>query len=261
MQSLGHRFARGASAAALALAALAGLSPAAARAQEGVMEPRALGPGTKSGEPRFMGGLSFSVGEPRGEFKSYVDQGFGVGGHGLVRLGGEGAFALRLDAGFLNYGSETIRIPLNTFPGGGRVRVDLTTSNNIFWMGVGPQLMAPRGPVRPYVNGTAGFSYFATTSSVEGRDNDNEPFAEDTNFDDATFSWGAGGGLLIPVHRSARNMVFIDIGARYHDNGRNVRYLREGGIRDLPNGQIELDVIQSRADLLTWHIGVSIGGR
>jgi hypothetical protein len=254
MPTLSHILARGALAAAL-------VTPLAASGQETGIEPRPLGPGTRSGEPRFMGGLSFSVGDPKGEFKSYVDQGFGVGGHGLARLGSEGVFAIRLDAGFLNYGNETIRLPLSSRPGGGRIQLDLTTSNNIFWMGVGPQLMAPRGPVRPYVNGTAGFSYFATTSSVEGRDNDNEPFAHDTNFDDATFSWGAGGGVLIPVHRSARNIVFIDVGARYHDNGRNVRYLREGGIRDLPNGDVELDVIQSRADLLTWHIGVSIGGR
>ena len=99
------------------------------------------------------------------------------------------------------------------------------------------------------------------TSSVEGRNNDDQPFAEDTNYDDLTFSWGGGGGLLIPVHRSRETMVFLDVGARYHNNGRNVRYLREGGIRDLPNGGIELSVIESRADLVTWHIGVSIGGR
>jgi hypothetical protein len=40
-----------------------------------------------------------------------------------------------------------------------------------------------------------------------------------------------------------------------------VRYLREGGIRDLPNGGVRLDVIQSRADLITYHVGVSIGAR
>jgi hypothetical protein len=67
--------------------------------------------------------------------------------------------------------------------------------------------------------------------------------------------------VLVPVYRNARTLVFLDLGARYHDNGRNVRYLRKGGIRDLPDGRIELDVIQSRADLVTWHIGVSVGGR
>jgi hypothetical protein len=254
MPTYTHTLARGLVAAALLL-------PLAARAQGPTIEPVRLGPATRDGEPRFMGGASFSIGSPRGEFRSYVSDGYGVGLHGLARLGRDGIFALRLDGGFLNYGNETLRVPLNTAPGGGRIQLDLTTSNNIFWLGAGPQLMAPRGPVRPYVNGTVGFSYFATVSSVEGRDNDAEPFARNTNYDDAQLSWGGGGGVLVPVYRNARSLVFLDLGARYHDNGRNVRYLRKGGIRDLPGGDVELDVIESRADLVTWHIGVSIGGR
>jgi hypothetical protein len=118
----------------------------------------------------------------------------------------------------------------------------------------------PAGPVRPYVNATAGFSYFATTSSVKGR-SDNESFADDTNFDDTPFSWGGGAGVLIPVNRRARSLAFIDIGARYHNNGTSVQYLREGGIRDLPNGAIQLSPIRSRADMITWHVGVSVGVR
>ena len=236
------------------------LAPSPAAAQDAAAAPRPLGPATAAGEPRLQGGLSFSVGQPRGAFHRYVDAGYGVGAHGLYRVDRQGAFALRLDGGFLNYGRETLRVPLSGRPGGGRVQLDLTTTNNILWLGAGPQLMAPSGAVRPYVNGTAGFSYFATTSSVKGR-NDAESFAEDTNFDDAQFSWGGGAGVLVPLRRGARSLVFLDVGARYHDNGRNVRYLREGGIRDLPNGDIQLDVIRSRADLITWHVGVSVGGR
>jgi hypothetical protein len=242
-----------------ALAAAILLSSSAATAQQPV-DTRRLGPATAAGEPRFMGGVSFSVGQPSGTFDRYVDEGFGVGAHGLYRVDRNGAFAIRLDGGFLNYGRETTRVPLSSTVGG-RIQVDLTTTNNIAWLGVGPQLMAPRGAVRPYVNGTAGLSYFATTSSVAGSDDTNMPFAHTTNYDDAQFSWGGGAGVLVPVHRSARTLVFLDLGARYHDNGRSVRYLREGGVRDLPNGGVRLDVIQSRADLITYHVGVSIGAR
>jgi hypothetical protein len=236
------------------------LSPSAGTAQDAPAAPRPLGPATAAGEPRFQGGLAFSVGQPRGAFNRYVDEGYGVGAHGLYRVDRQGAFALRLDGGFLNYGRETLRVPLSGRPGGGRVELDLTTTNNIFWLGAGPQLMAPRGPVRPYVNGTAGFSYFATTSSVKGRNNE-ASFAEDTNYDEAQFSWGGGAGVLVPLYRNPRSLVLLDLGAQYHDNGRNVRYLREGGIRDLPNGDVQLDVIRSRADLITWQVGVSVGGR
>jgi len=254
MSGITRFIARGAVAAAL-------IAPLAARAQGTRPEPPGLGPATASGEPRLMGGLTGIVGQPLGAFRSYVANGYGAGGHALARLGRSGAFALRLDGGFLNYGNETLRLPFNTVPGGGRVEVDLTTSNNVFWLGAGPQVMAPRGLVRPYVNGTAGFSYFSTTSSVRGRRRDSQAFAEQTNFDDTQFSWGAGGGVLVPLYRSTRALAFLDLGAQYHDNGRNARYLREGGIHDLPNGDVEFDVIRSRADLLTWHVGVSIGGR
>jgi len=227
---------------------------------DGPVTTQKRGPATAAGEPRFQGGVSISAAQTLGNFREYVKNGVGVAGHALYRVDRLGAFALRLDGGFVNYGNETIRLPLSDRPGGGRVGLDVTTNNNIFWLGVGPQLMVPAGPVRPYVNATAGLSYFATTSSVKGRSSE-ESFADDTNFDDAPFSWGGGAGGLLPVSHTARSLVVIAIGARYHNNGKSVQYLREGGIRDLPNGAIQLDPIRSRADLITWHVGVSIGAR
>ena len=234
------------------------VSSTTAAAQRTPDTERRLGPATVGGEPRLQGGLSFSLGQPRGPFRDYVDDGIGVGGHALYRLDRQGAFAVRVDGGFLNYGRETKRVPLSTTVGG-RIMVDLTTTNNIAWVGVGPQLMAPRGPVRPYVNGTVGFSYFATQSSISGAD-DSENILHDTNYDDLVFSYSGGTGVLIPVAHGRRTLVFLDLGARFHNNGRT-KYLREGGIEDLPNGQIALHPIDSNANLWTYHIGVSIGGR
>ena len=71
---------------------------------------------------------------------------------------------------------------------------------------------------------------------------------------------GGGTGVLIPVARGQRNIFFIDLGARFHNNGR-ASYLREGGIEDLPNGDVRLNPINSTANLWTYHIGISIGGR
>lgn len=216
-----------------------------------------LGPATRAGEPRLMGGLSLSVAQPVGEFHAYVKNGVGIAGHGLARLGRSGAFAVRLDGGFVNYGRETRRIPWNDDVG--RVTVDLTTNNNIFHAGIGPQLMVPSGPLRPYVHGTIGFSLFSTTSAIRDRRTD-EAIVGDDNHNDATWARSAGGGFLIPLTRGPRSVVFLDLGARYHDNG-TVTYLREGGIQDLPGGRVAYDRIRSRADLWTYHVGVSIGGR
>ena len=236
------------------LAAALALLPAAAFAQY----PTNLGPVTRDGEPRLMGGADFRIAQPAGQFGQYVANGVGVGVHGLARLGASGAFALRVDGNFVQYGSETKRVALSPTVGG-RIQVDLNTSNNIFWFGMGPQLMAPRGPVRPYVNGTVGFSYFATESSVKGL-NDGESLLRNTNYDDVVFSYSGGTGVLIPIAHGRRTLVFLDLGARFHNNGRT-SYLREGGIEDLPGGGIALHTIDSNANLWTYHVGVSIGGR
>lgn len=209
-------------------------------------------------EPRrptgFYAGGSLAYADPRGEFADFVDDGFGGTGHVLYALGGS-PFALRLDGGVVVYGRERQRVPLSSTIGG-RILVDLETTNNIAFIGVGPQIGVPSGRLSPYVNGFAGVSYLYTESSVEGTRSDEE-FASTTNFDDAVFSWGAGGGLYVPLRRGA-SPISLDLGVVYHVNG-EARYLREGGIIDNPDGSITLRPVRSEADLLTVRLGVSVG--
>lgn len=252
------------------LVAFGVVAPAALRAQTDDLAPRSadtsntfgftprrLGPGTRSGEPRFFGGIALAVAQPVHDFHAYVNNGVGVTAYGLYRADPVGALALRLEGGYLNYGREHKRV--SVFDGIGRVTSDLTTTNDILWLGVGPQLAVPVGPFRPYVNGSAGFAYFSTTSALRDRETD-EQFASDRNQSDFTWAIGGGGGVLVPLARTARSMVMLDLGARYHRNG-EVEYLRKGGIRDLPDGTAEYDVIRSPADLWTYHVGLSFGGR
>ena len=207
---------------------------------------------------RGAAGASFSYGRPVGDFLRYVDEGYGFDGFLRLCLEPNGILSLKLDGGFLIYGSETKRVPLSTTVGA-RILVDLTTSNNIAWMGLGPQLTFPVGPFRPYGAASVGFSYFFTESSVEGSDDAFE-FANTTNFDDVTFRDGFAWGVVIPFQTSGRTEWGIDLGAIYHGNGQ-VRYLREGGIIDLPNGGIILNPIQSDANLLTYRLGFSVSFR
>lgn len=200
-------------------------------------------------------GLAFNYARPVDEFLRYVDNGYGLDGFIRFNADPQGILSLRLEGGFLIYGRETKRVPLSSTVGG-RILVDLTTSNNIGWAGIGPQLTLPTRYLQPYVNAAAGFSYFFTQSSVEGSSNDNEPFASTKNYDDATWSWGAGGGFLIPF-RTRTSEWAIDLGVRYHANG-DVHYLRKGGIEDLPGGGIRLNPIQSDANLLTYRLGFTV---
>ena len=202
----------------------------------------------------FAGGSLFFA-RPQGEFGDYVDRGWGGGIHYLHRLSRDGQLALRVDGSFLNYGHERQRVLLSPTVGG-RISVDLTTTNNIGFLGVGPQVGVPSGVVRPYVNGFVGVSYIFTSSSLNGVDDAND-FARTTNYDDAAFSYGGGAGLYIPLRRGP-SPISIDAGLAYRANG-EVEYLREGDIVDHPDGSITLLPVRSRTDLLTFHLGVSIG--
>lgn len=231
-----------------ALVVSAMLGPAIAHAQDARFDkPR--------GPSRAFAGVHLMVAQPLGEFDDYIDWGGGIGGELLYAFDRQGAIGMRMNLGLMIYGHETKRVPLSSTLG--RIRVDVSTSNNIFVLGVGPQVMLPSGSVRPYLNGTVGLSYFFTRSSVEGSA-DLEPFASSTNFDDATFAWAAGGGLYIPLRRGRKNPLSLDIGAQYHANG-EARYLREGSIQEDGTGEIFFDPIRSQTNLITYRLGITVG--
>ncbi len=243
--SVSGRFSRG------WLSALVGLllAPALLHAQYMGRESRPRGPS------RAFASVYLVAAQPLGEFNEYIDWGGGIGGSLLYAFDRQGAIGLRLDMAYMIYGHETKRVPLS--PSLGRIRVDVSTSNNIVVVGVGPQVMMPTGTVRPYLNGTVGMSYFFTQSSVEGSA-DVEPFASSTNFDDTIFAWTAGGGLYIPLRKRQRHSISLDIGAQYHANG-EARYLREGSIQEDGTGEIYFEPIRSRTSLMTYRVGVTIG--
>jgi hypothetical protein len=211
------------------------------------------------GPPRTWVGGSLTYAQPQGEFRNYVDGAIGLNGH-LIHQFGDGIVAFRADVGYLLYGSATRRQSLG---GGafGLIAMDVTTSNNIVNGGLGLQIMAPIGAVRPYVNGNLGFSYFFTESSIAGSDYDNEPFASTNNFDDGGFSTNWGGGFYIPIKLGIKHPVILDLGFASHNNG-EMRYLTKESIdiEDLSSTPL-ITPVRSSANFLTFKLGVSIGIR
>jgi opacity protein-like surface antigen len=219
--------------------------------------PGQAGPDGALPSPVAYGGVQATWARPVGEFREYVRHGAGLNFNGVWTPVRDGPLALRADGGFIVYGSETKRVCFSSTVGC-RVQLDLNTTNSIAYVNAGPQLMVPTGPVRPYANAGIGFSYFATTSKVEGSQN-SEPFASSTNFDDITLAWAGGGGVLIPLSRG-RTPVLLDIGGRYNGNGQ-VEYLKRGDIQDNPDGTIGFTPTRSQANLVTIQIGISVGIR
>jgi hypothetical protein len=183
-----------------------------------------------------------------------VGTGGGLGGNITFFLDRGRRAGLRIWGSWVEYGRSTERLPLSpTLPG---LNVDLTTSNDIISFGVGPELHLSTGPFRPYLHAAIGASDFATTTSVEGSNNSN-PFASSTNFNDWTFAWYAGGGLMYLVS-SNNNPVYIDAGVRYQQHG-ETRYLREGSLQSNGSGGVIIRPVQSQTDLLVIHLGVEVG--
>ena len=227
------------------------LLPSAAAAQR--PEP-AVGPGRWRPAPREMRSIgstggSIALAFPQGEFAHYVRLGGGLNGFAALKLDQAGTVSIRLDGTFLLYGSETRRVPLSSTVN--LVTVDVTTSNQILSMGIGPQLAVTRGWIRPYATGSVGFSYFWTSSSVRGVDNV-EPFATSTNFGDGALSWRGGGGVRVQVTRG-RKPLWLDLAAHYVRNGR-VSYLRPGGI-DASVSPPRVNPIESETNLWLVELG------
>jgi hypothetical protein len=196
--------------------------------------------------------LGLALGFPQGEFAEGVSLAIGMNGGLIWNFGGW--MGLRTEFSVQSYGSATRRVPLG---GGalGLVNVDVTTTHSILGGGLGLQVGMPGSRPTPYLGGTLGFSAFTTISSVTGSNSSAEPFASSTNESDAVFAKVALAGLYIPV---GGGKALIDVGVRQTWNGEKVRYLTEGDITEDAGGNIVLTPRETRADLLTVTLGVTL---
>jgi len=204
--------------------------------------------------PRAHIGVDFIVGEPLGEFAEFVGAGIGANFFGRLPMDPRGVLSFRGDLGFLIYGHESKRV---CFEGVGcRVQGRLQTDNSIFYGGIGPELAIPMRNLRPYVHPFVGLAYFSTTSSLEddwGEDN----LFQTENFGDSGFMWGIGGGIEWSLSQGPTR-VDLNLGARYHHHG-VMEYLTKGDIVDNPDGSITMYPVVSEANLMSYHLGITIG--
>lgn len=206
---------------------------------------------------RAIADASVLYAQPLGEFGQQIDWGVGAAFGLRVPVRKSSPLSFRVDASVINYGHETREMCLSPTVGC-RVQVKQVTSNDIVSLGVGPELAGPDRRLQPFLHGFAGVTAFVTESSLRGR-NDHDGFAGTYNQHDFTFSWGGGAGVRarIPV---AGVPVHLNLAGRYQNNG-HVEYLRSGDITDQPDGSITLNRQRSRADLLSFHVGASVGVR
>lgn len=213
-----------------------------------------------------MGDIGFTIAFPAGAFADNLDRnGLGMGFFAGIRAGSS-PIVLGLQGAILGYGSRTDRVPFSG-PVGPRVQVDVVTSNNIFLGHLALRLQPKRFAVRPYVEVLGGFEYLVTRTSVEGVDfGADATIASDTNHDDFAWSGGAGAGLDVPLftaHRDEERPIRLGLHVGGQDLlGSTAEYLADAELVDLDgDGRLqrdEMDVRESRTDLYTARVGLSV---
>lgn len=210
-------------------------------------------------ETPFQAGIDFIVGAPQNEFKDNVDNvGFGLSGFFGYNIP-QSPLTIGANIGFMVYGSETRNVPFSQTVN--LVTVDMTTTNSIVQGHLMLRAQSPQGKVRPYIDGLLGFNYLFTSTSVEDED-DGKEIASSTNYDDGTFSYGAGGGIMIQLYEKPEEQagqyftVGLDLGLRYIKGG-NARYLKDDSIEidDVTNA-VTYNPSESTTDLLNFRLGV-----
>jgi hypothetical protein len=209
----------------------------------------------------LQGGMGFLVGIPQQDFADQVGTGGGFGGEFLYSPSSS-PLALGISLNYLIYGSETRREPFSTtIPD---VEVDVTTTNSIVLGHLLLRAQTKEGPIQPYLDGLLGFDYLFTETSIHDDDWDDDDYDDDdeiastTNFDDTAFSWGFGGGCMIPVWENEMGTVsvLVDLQGHYLRGG-EAEYLKKGSIRR-ENGKVTYDVSKSETDLLLIKVGASV---
>lgn len=205
---------------------------------------------------RSSGSFALIQSRPLGDLKGNI--GFGYGGSAAYMFGLDhaGVLSLRADGALLDYGHESMRVPLSPTIGG-RIQVKVITSNYVVPLSVGPQLTWPTGPFRPYVTAGIGGQYFYTESRIADQDENSHAFPT-TNQHDWTSAWVAGGGVYVQLTNESGVNVSLDLGVHYV-NGGHAQYLKPGSIEDLANSQIRITPLESDTRMTLVRAGVRIG--
>ncbi|MEO7998333.1 MAG: hypothetical protein ABI852_12865 [Gemmatimonadaceae bacterium] len=192
---------------------------------------------------------------PQDALARNIGLGYGANATYLFRLDRSGIWSIRADLGVARYGNESHETPFSETVGG-RVNVDVSTSNYVMPMSVGMQMTLPTRMVRPYANAGLGGIAFFTESTVNSASADNV-IASTTNQSSTATSWSVGGGAYVPIS-FGKIPVGIDGGVQYLRGG-STRYLAQGGIIDLPDARIAINSIESTTRMMLVHLGVRIG--
>ena len=209
-----------------------------------------INPMSVSGPSRFSFGGDGVMSQPKGEFAGNVGRGWGFNLNGTYNIDYKGFLSIRADFGTVQYARE--RKDASFFGITGRILLDLETTNNIGWGAIGPQIMIPDGPFRPYANAAIAYTDFSTTSTLSDPNGQLQSISNQ-NAHDGSHAWIFGSGFQIPFGTTGA----FNFGGKYYYGGR-ATYLTKGDITDNPDGSITLHPRSSKTDMVIWQLGFQL---
>ncbi len=201
---------------------------------------------------------NLQMGIPIESFKSYLNvPGFGGGGLFVIPIKRDVPLSLGAEFSVMTYATESQDFSANIAGFWSDFR--FTTSSNIFLGHVVMRIQpAVDGPLRPYVDGMAGFKNLYTRNRLEDLygDEDNDFSESETIKGDWAFSYGGAIGLQLAVFRNPG--IMIDLRCAYLP-GNNASYLvrKDDAIFDFNNPREAFEERESPTTILMPQIGVT----
>lgn len=197
--------------------------------------------------------INVLLGSPQGDFRDNLDK-TAVGINGGIAYPIAAPFYIGAEIGIMIYGRDERTENFN--PNIPEVRVDVVTDYDIFTGHIFLRFEGQADVIRPYVDGLIGLNYLFTKTTIEDRGDNYDDIASDTNFEDTALSYGFGPGIKFRLSNSENRQILLNFKTRYLF-GAEAAYLQPGSI-EVNNGTLTFDESESKTDLLTIHLGVSI---
>lgn len=147
-----------------------------------------------------------------------------------------------------------------TFPASA---VSVTSNHHLLTGHLVVRLQPALGPIEPYVDGLLGVNYFFSRTRLEGDIAfERRGLRASTNFDDLSFSYGAGGGIQVRLFEKPLGMyesptrLSVNLGVRYL-YGPETAYLGTESLR-VTDRDLTFEPIRSRTDLLLPRLGLQL---
>ena len=198
--------------------------------------------------------LSFALGSPQGSFAQTLERdSYGIDASFTTKVP---KMPIHIGAGFIyqNFGwTERNEYFNSNIP---EVDVRVRTTNNMITPHLLLRLEPDFGFMSPFLEGSVGFNYLYTHSSVI---NDwDEELSGTVNYDYLTSNFGMGGGMKFRLYEGFDDEgeylgVALVLRARRMIGGEAL-YMREGDLVSTSGG-LEYNLNKSRTDLTTFNIG------